>query len=96
MSYRVLGLVSVLACLPFTPLTPVLNSINSAWAAPLRVSGISRAVAVSAFGDASYALLEDGSVLGWGDKLWRAGGAGIDDAVAVASGATTAAVIRAA
>jgi alpha-tubulin suppressor-like RCC1 family protein len=40
---------------------------------PVRIPGVSRATAVAAFSAASYALLEDGTVVGWGDKLWRAG-----------------------
>jgi alpha-tubulin suppressor-like RCC1 family protein len=39
--------------------------------APLRIPGISRAAAAAAYNDASYVLLEDGTVVGWGDKLWR-------------------------
>ena len=35
------------------------------------VPGISSATAVAAYGSASYALLRDGSVLAWGEHLWR-------------------------
>ncbi|MEO8483511.1 MAG: hypothetical protein ABI634_14960 [Acidobacteriota bacterium] len=40
---------------------------------PVQIPGVSNARAVAAYGYASYALLHDGTVLGWGDALWRPG-----------------------
>jgi len=63
---------------------------------PVRIPGISRAAAVAAYNDASYALLEDGSVLGWGDKLWRIGGRAASSVTpAPVPGLTSVAAIRA-
>ena len=38
---------------------------------PVAVPGISSATAVAAYESASYALLRDGSVVAWGEHLWR-------------------------
>lgn len=38
---------------------------------PVMVPGVAGAMAVSAYGNTSFALLRDGSVLGWGEHLWR-------------------------
>lgn len=40
---------------------------------PAQIPGVSNARAVAAYGHASYALLDDGSVVGWGEPLWRVG-----------------------
>jgi hypothetical protein len=73
---------------------------------PVKVPGIANAVAVSAMDDASYAVLKDGRVLAWGDRLWfDAQGSrqafatptpvpGITDAVDVKAGSPTLALIR--
>jgi alpha-tubulin suppressor-like RCC1 family protein len=72
---------------------------------PVRVAGVSRAAAVAAYNDVSYVLLEDGTVVGWGDKLWRANGRaassdkpmavpGLHDVVSIAAGLPCLALLR--
>jgi alpha-tubulin suppressor-like RCC1 family protein len=77
---------------------------------PVRVPGITSAVAVAAFGNTSYALLRDGSVLGWGEHLWKIEARGernrdvrsaspvrvpgVADAVAVRAGSPSLALLR--
>jgi alpha-tubulin suppressor-like RCC1 family protein len=72
---------------------------------PVRIPGLSRATSVAAYNDASYALLEDGTVVGWGDRLWRANGRaasretpapvpGLHDVVAIAAGLPCLALLR--
>ena len=39
---------------------------------PVQIPGVTGARAVAARNDASYAVLNDGRVLAWGDRLWRA------------------------
>jgi hypothetical protein len=72
---------------------------------PEQIPGIRGAVAVAARSSASYALLADGTVLGWGDSLWRSGTRaisseapipvpGVANAVAVRAGLPSLALLR--
>jgi alpha-tubulin suppressor-like RCC1 family protein len=74
-------------------------------ARPVKIPGIERAVAVAARSSTSYALLADGTVLGWGDRLWRANGRavssetptrvpGVADAVAIRAGLPSLALLK--
>jgi len=77
---------------------------------PVMVPGVGGAIAVAAAGDTSFALLRDGSVLGWGQHLWRFEARsdrdrdvrsaspvrvpGVSDAVAVRAGSPSLALLR--
>ena len=72
---------------------------------PEAIPGIKGAVAVAARSSSSYALLADGTVLGWGNRLWRSGSRavssetpiplpGVSMAVAIAAGLPSLALLR--
>ena len=72
---------------------------------PLLIPGIQHATAVAARASTSYALLADGTILGWGDRLWRVNGRAVSsetpiplptvrDAVAIRAGQPSLALLR--
>ena len=72
---------------------------------PEAIPGIKGAVAVAARSSSSYALLADGTVIGWGDRLWRSGNRavasetpiplpGVSTAVAIRAGLPSLALLR--
>ena len=72
---------------------------------PTLIPGIQHAAAVAARASTSYALLADGTILGWGDRLWRVNGRAVSsetpiplptvrDAVAIRAGQPSLALLR--
>jgi alpha-tubulin suppressor-like RCC1 family protein len=51
---------------------------------PVAIPGVTRATAIAAYGNASFALLDDGTVVGWGESLWRSGARAVSSETPIA------------